>query len=638
MHLDHRIATIVCAFAFSPVAAALQAPEPDPPYAYGDFPDGPKKEEPPPSRSPTTLWTYHNTLDGAHPDGTEQRMLWHINRARQDPAAEGQWLAVVNDESGGISAARSYFAVNTSVLISEFATYAAKPPVAFDNRLYEAAKEHSDYLISIDGQSHDGQFTRVQNAGFKYSRVAGNVFSYAKNGLHAHAGFNIDWGSGTDGTQDPPGHRYTIMSVEYDYTNVGLAAVADNNDYNDVGPLVVTGNHASALDSYSDHYNQFLVGTVWEDLNGNSLYDAGEGVGGVQVIPDTGTYFAITSNAGGYAIPLPNGSYFVSFVKSSSDYKFENVTMNGESVLLDWQRGSGGINIAPSASFTATPAQGEAPLTVSVDASASSDSDGSIVSYAWDASNGQTASGQTASLTFTSSGSYSIELTVTDDDGASDSATKSISVQEASTGECDEVNGHVSITNLTYTGDSDCSAARTITAQNVTLGVNCDISPCFSPALPGETVNVTYSAGESITLLPEFTVNAGSTFHASISDGPRFTRDDSTGLITDSLNDQMWQDAYLQHDERTQAIAICDSLSYNGLTDWYLPNMAQSGDFHYYTNLSGLVPQQAFSWCTAEVVTDGYVRTKEGAEQYGGEPGDPINFSGGANVRCVRDM
>jgi hypothetical protein len=53
-------------------------------------------------------------------------------------------------------------------------------------------------------------------------------------------------------------------------------------------------------------------------------------------------------------------------------------------------------------------------------------------------------------------------------------------------------------------------------------------------------------------------------------------------------------------------------------------------------NIQGDVPKQLFSGCTAEVVADGYVRTQKGAESYGGVAGDPIGFSGGANVRCIR--
>ena len=85
-------------------------------------------------------------------------------------------------------------------------------------------------------------------------------------------------------------------------------------------------------------------------------------------------------------------------------------------------------NVPPTASFTRTPSTGVAPLLVTANGSASSDEDGSIVQYAWDFGDGSSASGQSASHTYATSGSYSIRLTVTDDDGASGSATLSVTV------------------------------------------------------------------------------------------------------------------------------------------------------------------------------------------------------------------
>ena len=54
--------------------------------------------------------------------------------------------------------------------------------------------------------------------------------------------------------------------------------------------------------------------------------------------------------------------------------------------------------------------------TVSVDASASDDSDGYIVSYAWDFGDGGTATTMLASHTYTLGGTYTVTLVVTDDD------------------------------------------------------------------------------------------------------------------------------------------------------------------------------------------------------------------------------
>jgi PKD repeat protein len=55
---------------------------------------------------------------------------------------------------------------------------------------------------------------------------------------------------------------------------------------------------------------------------------------------------------------------------------------------------------------------------VTLDGSASTDSDGTIVSYAWDFGDGSTASGAVVQHTYAAAGSYVVTLIVTDDDGA----------------------------------------------------------------------------------------------------------------------------------------------------------------------------------------------------------------------------
>lgn len=85
-------------------------------------------------------------------------------------------------------------------------------------------------------------------------------------------------------------------------------------------------------------------------------------------------------------------------------------------------------NLAPSAAFSTSPTTGVAPLTVSVDGSGSEDIDGSIVSYAWNFGNGQNASGATASATYSLPGTYQVRLTVTDNRGATSTATETVTV------------------------------------------------------------------------------------------------------------------------------------------------------------------------------------------------------------------
>lgn len=96
-------------------------------------------------------------------------------------------------------------------------------------------------------------------------------------------------------------------------------------------------------------------------------------------------------------------------------------------VLAHYQASQPTPNQPPVAAFTATPDN----LKVSVDASASSDPDGSVVSYAWDFGDGATATGVTAEHTYGTAGTRTITLVVTDDDGATSTTTESVTVEPA---------------------------------------------------------------------------------------------------------------------------------------------------------------------------------------------------------------
>ncbi len=68
-------------------------------------------------------------------------------------------------------------------------------------------------------------------------------------------------------------------------------------------------------------------------------------------------------------------------------------------------------------------------LTITVDASESSDPDGTIVSYAWDFGDETSGTGESTSHTYALGGTYDVVLTVTDDAGETASKTESVTVQ-----------------------------------------------------------------------------------------------------------------------------------------------------------------------------------------------------------------
>ena len=78
----------------------------------------------------------------------------------------------------------------------------------------------------------------------------------------------------------------------------------------------------------------------------------------------------------------------------------------------------------PAASFT----HSENELTVDLDGTGSTDTDGAVTSYAWDFGDGTTGSGSITEHTYLTGGTFDFALTVTDNRGGTDTETQQINV------------------------------------------------------------------------------------------------------------------------------------------------------------------------------------------------------------------
>jgi PKD repeat protein len=85
-------------------------------------------------------------------------------------------------------------------------------------------------------------------------------------------------------------------------------------------------------------------------------------------------------------------------------------------------------NQSPVAVFTYSPPLPMAGTAVQFDASASSDPDGTIISYAWSFGDGGTAAGAVVSHTYAATGSYTVQLTVTDNGARAAQVARTVTV------------------------------------------------------------------------------------------------------------------------------------------------------------------------------------------------------------------
>src|SRR5690606_19264157 len=88
---------------------------------------------------------------------------------------------------------------------------------------------------------------------------------------------------------------------------------------------------------------------------------------------------------------------------------------------------AGGDNLPPAAVITTSQVAGPG-LAVTFNGAASTDSDGFIVEHLWAFGDGTTERGPVVSHVFPAPGNFTVLLTVTDDDGARDTASITISV------------------------------------------------------------------------------------------------------------------------------------------------------------------------------------------------------------------
>ena len=204
------------------------------------------------------------------PTASEQLVLEVINRARANPAAEGQRLGQ-----------------------SDFGSYPARPPLAFNASLYQSAQGHNADMADNNFFSHTGSdgstpLDRVIAAGYPSNAylIGENISDGYPSASASEDALMIDAG------ESDLGHRRNLL--EYDvskffYREIGVA-------YNSA--------HTLFTQDFATRGVALITGVAFQDANGNDFYAEGEGVSGVTVTSPQSSYTAVTSTSGGYALPM----------------------------------------------------------------------------------------------------------------------------------------------------------------------------------------------------------------------------------------------------------------------------------------------------------------------------------------------
>ena len=216
------------------------------------------------------------------------------------------------------------------------------------------------------------------------------------------------------------GSKQTGNSSSYD-----RQVYLDNAGHLTFGVYNVSAQVVTSPGTYRDNKWHHVVASLGPD--GMKLYVDGALIGQKATVTyGQGGYWGYW-RIGGDALSgwpsQPSSNYFKGSLDEVAIY---HRALSATEVNAAYAAGTGGAtpNVPPKAAITADTED----LSVSVDGSGSSDSDGEVTSYAWDFGDGSADTGVTAAHTYAAAGTYQVRLTVTDDQAGTDTVVESVTV------------------------------------------------------------------------------------------------------------------------------------------------------------------------------------------------------------------
>ncbi len=192
----------------------------------------------------------------------------------------------------------------------------------------------------------------------------------------------------------------------------------------------------------------------------------------------------------------------------------------GRGIVYGEPSGTPPTNQIPVAAFTSTTQSGTVPLSVSFDASTSTDADGDNLTYSWAFGDGSSDTGVVTSHTFTTVGTYIVTLTVADGNGGIDTETMTMTANS----------GGVNTPPV-------AAFTSSTTSGTVPLGVSFDASA--STDADGDNLTYSWAFGDGssdigVTTSHTFTVAGTYPVTLTVNDGNGGTDDETTPIVASS--------------------------------------------------------------------------------------------------------
>ena len=208
---------------------------------------------------------------------------------------------------------------NALIEINAIRTSNGLQPLAFETDLTKAARYHADDMAAKNYFSHtsaDGTSFAARVKSFGY-----DGFTYGENIAKGYG----NWSKAIDGWMNSPGHRANLLKANYNETGLG----EDDRYY---------------VHEFGGSNRDYVVGTAWNDADGDDRFDFGEGLGDARVrvtATDGDVTMIDVMDSGLFQAELGRGSYRVAMIEDGRVTAEGAIVVGPDNAFISLESGDG---------------------------------------------------------------------------------------------------------------------------------------------------------------------------------------------------------------------------------------------------------------------------------------------------------